>query len=127
MAFKFNPISGNLDLVNSAEQEILKGDFSAANNQSTVANVTGLDLASITGVAFEILLVAKLDATSNDTIFYSLQAVNEGSDYVIAQQQNKQNSLNINFSVTSIGQIQYTSDNYAGFVSLDFSWKIIKL
>lgn len=125
MAIAFNPLTGNFDLV--VEQEIQKGSFSAANNVNVETNVVGLDLGSLNCDAFDINLSAKLDATSNDNILYTLQVVNEGTDYVIAQMQNKQNSLNIQFSITSAGQIQYTSDNYAGFVSLDFTWKIIKL
>lgn len=122
MAFKFNPFTGNFDQV---EVDLLSGTFAAANNQATPANVTGLDLSS--QLAARIELSARLDATANDFNLYTLEVYAVDSDYVIIQSQAGPNTLNIDFTITTLGQIQYTSDNYAGFVSLDFTWKIIPI
>lgn len=122
MAFKFNPFTGNFDQV---EVDLLSGSFAAANNVASASDVTGLDLSS--QLAARVELSARLDATVNDFMLYTLEIYAVDSDYVIVQSQAGPNTLNIDFTITTGGQVQYTSDNYAGFVSLDFTWKIIPI
>ena len=118
----FNPLTGNFDLVRT--DELGSGTFSAANNQASPADVTGL---SFGNQAASVQLFARLDATSNDYLIYNLEIYPIDGDYVIVQSQSGPNTLNIDFTVTVGGQVQYTSDNYAGFSTLDFTWKSLQI
>lgn len=122
MAFKFNPFTGNFDQV---EIDLLSGSFAASNNVTVATDVTGLDLSN--QLAARIELSARLDATSDDFKIYTLEVYAVDSDYVIVQSQAGPNTLNIDFTITTLGQVQYVSDNYAGFASLDMVWKIIPI
>lgn len=118
----FNPLSG-FDLVRT--DELTTGAFAAANNVTVSANVTGLDVSSFEGARIEIK--ANLDATADLFKKYTLEVYSTGSDYVIVQTQVGPNTLNIDFTVTTGGQIQYTNNNYAGFVTLDYKWTILSI
>lgn len=120
MAFKLNPFTGKFDQV---ESDLNTGSFSAANNVSVAADVTDLDLSGINSTT--VTIRASLDATADDYVQYFLDIYETGGDYALAQSQSGSNSLNLQFSITSAGQVQYTSDNYAGFVSLTLDWKYI--
>jgi hypothetical protein len=94
--------------------------FSGANNQSSAANVTGLVFAS--SDQFKAWINIKVIATSNLYEAYEILAIKKGASWELVQESNGDDSLVV-FSITSGGQIQYTSANYSGFTSLDIKFR----
>jgi len=119
----FHPLTG-FDLVRATE--IMRGQHSGSDT-AVNENIIDLDLSTFNSDAFTIKVLAKLDATMDQTTVYHLEVYNTGTDYILAQTQVGSNTLNIDFSVTSAGQIQYTGDTYTGFTSLSLTWNIIKI
>jgi hypothetical protein len=100
--------------------------FSAANNVTIPANVTGL-VASYTNVrSFSCQMVVSLIATTNLYEQFEFKAVQSstqtGNWYFV--QDSVGDNCGLVFSITSSGQVQYTSTNQAGFVSLTFKFKM---
>lgn len=90
--------------------------FSAANNQSSPANVTGLAFANGTTRSFESLISISIDATTDLYAVYKILGIQKGSDWHISISYTGDDT-GIEFSITSAGQVQYTSSNLSGFVS----------
>jgi hypothetical protein len=86
------------------------------NGQASPANVTGLSFANGTVRAFKVLISITIDATASLYEAYEIIGVQKGSSWDIAQMSTGDDSLVV-FSITTAGQIQYTSSSYAGFVS----------
>lgn len=94
--------------------------FSGANNVSTPTNVTGLIVStspSVVPVYVYVNATAKLAAVVNLSVYsnpaisgYSIDGVVVGDD------------VQVDFTISSSGQILYTSPNYPGFVSLTLTW-----
>lgn len=125
MGFTFNPFTGNFDAIqDAAANEILTGSFSAANNQTTAANVTNLDVSSYKGARVE--LTVEIDATADLFEKFQLDIMNKSTDFDMVVESLGDTS-NITFTITSAGQVQYTSGNEAGFVSSTFTWAIVKV
>lgn len=99
-------VNGDLDQVS----------FSIANNQTTLANVTGVAFANGTVRSAEIQYSIAIDATADLFESGKVLAVQRGADWVITQTGNGDNSQLL-FDVSTSGQLQYTSGNIAGFVS----------
>ena len=117
-----NKTSKNLqDNINFADKVTKRHqEFSAANNQASAANVTGLDLAGFRGAAIE--LTVDIQATSDLFAKFRLEAVQKNGAWQLTQE-HLGDETNINFSITAAGQIQYTSGNEAGFTSSTFKWE----
>lgn len=90
--------------------------FSAANNQSSPANVTGLAFANGVVRSFSAIVSIALIATASQYEEYELDGIQRGSDWVMSQVSTGDDS-GIVFSITTAGQVQYTSLNSSGFVS----------
>lgn len=94
--------------------------FSGANNVTTPTNVTGLVVStspSVVPVYVYVNATAKLAAVVNLSVYsnpaisgYSIDGVVVGDD------------VQVDFTISSSGQILYTSPNYPGFVSLTLTW-----
>lgn len=91
-------------------------DFNIANNQTTLANVAGVSFANGTVRSAEMQYSIEIDATADLYESGTIRAVQRGSDWAVSQTTNGDNSQ-VLFDVDSSGQLQYTSGNYAGFVS----------
>lgn len=96
--------------------DINETSFSLANNQVAAANVTGLLFPSASVRAFDALVDIIIDGTADVYESFRLHGVQRASDFQMAVEAVGDNS-GITFSITSGGQIQYTSGNTAGFVS----------
>lgn len=96
--------------------DIQETSFSAANNQAAVANVTGLAFAAGTVRSFSALVSVEIDATGELYEQFTLQGINKNGSFNLSVDSVGDNS-GIVFSITSAGQIQYTSTNVSGFVS----------
>jgi len=96
--------------------DISETSFAAANNQAAAANVTGLAFANGVVRSFKALVSVEIDATADLYESYELMGIQKGSGWDMSIESVGDES-NIVFSITSAGQVQYTSANEAGFVS----------
>jgi len=104
--------------------DIVETAFSIANNQAVAANVTGLAFANANVRSAEVNYSVEIDATADLFETGTLKLIQRGADWSFSQTTAGDNSLII-FSVTTAGQIQYTSANYTGFVSGDIKFRAI--
>lgn len=104
--------------------DIDETDFSGANGVVSPANVTGFAFANATVRSFEALVSIEVDATAPLYEVRTLRGVQRGSDWVMSETSNGDNSL-VELTITNAGQVQYTSDTYAGFVSLNIKFRAI--
>lgn len=100
----------------SSAGDINETSFSAANNQGAAANVTGLAFANGVVRSFKAQVSVSIDATADLFEVFELTGVQKGSSWDMAVSSVGDNS-GIVFSITTAGQVQYTSTNVAGFVS----------
>ena len=98
--------------------------FSGANNQVTVADVTGFAFANANVRSFKALVSVVVDATTDLFETYELVAIQKATSWDMAQTAVGDNSLVV-FSITDAGQVQYTSSNFSGFVSLTIKFRAI--
>lgn len=97
-------------------------NFSAANNQTVAANVTGMTTTGHNAVYF--IVNIDLDATVDQAALCEIKAMDIGGSWILNQECAGSPGINVVFSISGT-QVQYTSDNYAGFVSLDIKWQEI--
>lgn len=96
--------------------DIAETSFSIANNQASPANVTGLAFSNAVVRGFEVLATVEIDATADLYETFALYGIQKGASWDMSQESVGDDS-GIVFSINSSGQIQYISQNYAGFVS----------
>jgi hypothetical protein len=96
--------------------DIAHTSFAAANNVSSPANVTGLAFAAASVRSFKVQISVSIDATTDLNEVFELTGVQLASGFVMASSSVGDDS-GVVFTITSAGQIQYTSQNSAGFVS----------
>lgn len=101
--------------VNSAG-DINETSFSAANNQSSAANVTGLAFANGTVRSFKALVSVAIDATTDLFESFELHGIQKGAAWDMTVSSVGDDS-GLVFSITTSGQVQYTSTNLSGFTS----------
>jgi len=106
------PIDGDIDLTL----------FNGANNQSSPANVTGLNFSNAVVRSFRAQVSVSVDATSDLFEVFDLLGVQRGSDWAMSVVTPGDDSL-VDFTITSAGQIQYTSGNYSGFSTLRIQFR----
>jgi hypothetical protein len=93
-----------------------------ANNQSSPVNVTGFNY---TSGYFEVLMRVTVVATTNALEMFKLYGVlsnNASTGWAMSEISVAGDTTGVSFSITSAGQLQYTSPSYPGFVSLSFNW-----
>lgn len=100
----------------AAPGDITTTSFSAANNQIAPANVTGLSFSNSLTRSFTANVAISLIATSNSYENVTLNAIQRSADWQMVAQSAGDIS-GVVFSITTGGQIQYTSPNSTGFVS----------
>ena len=96
--------------------------FTGANNQAAPANITGLLFAYTSVRSFIVQMAVTVIATTNLYSQYELKGVQHASGWYFIID-NIGDDVLITLSITSAGQIQYTSPNYTGFTSLTFKFK----
>lgn len=104
--------------------DISETSFGGANNQSTPANVTGFAFANGTVRSFKAHGSIVVDATADLYEEFEIHGIQRGADWVISEARTGDTSQ-VEFTITTAGQIQYTSANYAGFVSLNIKFRAI--
>jgi hypothetical protein len=110
----------------SSPGDINESTFALTNDQSTVADVTGLAFNNAVVRSFEALVTIVIDATADLYETYKLVGIQKGASWDMAPSSVGDDSL-VTFSITNAGQIQYTSADYAGFVSGEISYRAITL
>lgn len=108
----------------SATGDIAETSFSMANNQISAADVTGLAFATGVVRGFEALVTVEIDATADLYEVFKLQGIQKGASFDMSVEATGDNSQ-VNFTINSAGQVQYTSGNLAGFVSGDIKFRAI--
>lgn len=96
--------------------DIAQTSFTGAQNASNV-DVTGLTFANGTTGGFDAWVYVKIVATANLYAHFHLRGVQRASDWVLIQSY-VGDSTSVVFSITTSGQIRYTSGSYTGFSSL---------
>lgn len=110
-------LQGDIDALPTASAgDISETSFSLANNQVSAANVTGLAFANATVRGFNALVTVEIDATADLFEQFTLDGIQKGASWNMSVSAVGDNS-GVVFSITSAGQVQYTSANQAGFVS----------
>lgn len=87
-----------------------------SNSQTLPHNVDAFLFANASVRAFNAIVTVVVNATTSLYELFEINGVQKGSDWEITIQSTGDVS-GVSFSITSAGQIQYTSANYAGFVS----------
>src|SRR5271165_416361 len=125
-------VSAHLNGINTAlgtattSGDIAVTSFSAANNQNSAANVTGLAFANGSIRAFSAQVSVTVIATSSLYENFTLNGIQRGADWQMSST-SVGDSSGFVFTITSAGQVQYTDNNYSGFTSatLKFRAKIL--
>ena len=103
--------------------------FSAANNVTSPANVTGLAFAESSVRSFKVLVTIVIDATVDLYTQVELRGLQKATGIWIMSSNEIGDESNILFTITSSGgngQVQYTSGNEAGFVSSTFTFSVLE-
>ena len=96
--------------------DIQETSFSIANNQVAAANVTGLAFSNSVVRSFKALVSVQIDATLDLWETVELIGINKAGVFDMAQS-GIGDDTGVVLTITSGGQIQYTSATYSGFVS----------
>lgn len=96
--------------------DISETSFSAADGQAVAADVTGFTFANATVRAFKALVSVTIAASTPLYEVIEVLGVQKGSGWDITLQ-SAGDSSGVNLSITSAGQMQYTSATYPGFAS----------
>ena len=110
----------------SSAGDIFETSFSAANNQAAAADVTGFAFANGVVRSFKALVSITIDATADKFEAYELKAVQKGADWSLEQESVGDDS-GVVFTITTAGQVQYTSTNNAGFSSATIKFRAYTL
>lgn len=108
----------------SSAGDLSELSFSLTNNQVTAANVTSFAFANGTVRSFDAHVSVFIDATSDLFEEFTIKGIQKGTDWDYSITSEGDNSQ-VNFSVTTSGQVQYTSGNIAGFVSGTIKFRAI--
>lgn len=108
----------NLDF---SDVKIITNTFTAANNQSAATNVTGLSFANASYRNAKIIISVFIDATGDLAATYSLDAIQKAASWEMSQDYTG-DATGIVFTITSAGQVQYTSTNVSGYSSSVFKF-----
>lgn len=106
--------------------DIDETSFVGANNVSTPTDVTGLVFPNANVRVFTAVVSATVIATTSLYEEFTIRGIQKGSDWDIAISEVGDVS-NVLFTITSSGQIQYTSPDYTGFTSLTIKFRAITL
>ncbi len=96
--------------------DINETSFSLSNNQSSPANITSFVFANGSVRSFEALVSVYIDATSPLYEVFTLRGIQKSSSWDLSISSSGDDSQ-ISLSITSAGQVQYTSANISGFNS----------
>jgi len=108
----------------SSTGDIKQTSFAGADSQAAPDDITGFLFSNASVRSFKALVSVSIDATAELYESFDLQGIQKGSTWDLSISSVGDDSL-VNFSITNAGQIQYTSDTYAGFTSLTIKFRAI--
>lgn len=106
----------------SGTGDIATTSFTGANTQSSPVNVTGLAFANGSVRGFRALVTVTIVASTNIYETFELIGTQRAADWTLSQKSDGDDTV-IEFTITTSGQVQYTSSTYAGFSSLTMKFK----
>jgi len=107
-----------------SDGDISETSFSIADGVGAATNVTGFAFANGTVRSFSALVSIEVDATADLFEVVQIDGVQRGSDWSISVRESGDDS-EVDFTITTAGQIQYTGGTYAGFVSGKIKFRAI--
>jgi hypothetical protein len=102
--------------------DYVSASFSAANDVATPTNVTGLAFDNATYRTFNLQLAVSVNATTQLYQQVTIDAVQTAAGWQLFVSE-VGDVLDIEFNITNTGQVQYTSLNFAGWVSTTIKWQ----
>jgi len=96
--------------------DINEQNYSFSNSQATPESITGLVFSNAVVRSFKATVSVSIDADSNIFEVFEINGIQKDTEWDITINSAGDVS-DINFSITTSGQIQYTSANYTGFVT----------
>lgn len=110
--------------VGASAGDIPETYFGASNNQAAAADVTGLAFAAGVVRSFDALVSVAIDATASLYEVFKLNGVQLSTGYTMYVSSTGDTS-GVVFTITTAGQVQYTSTNVTGFVSDKIQFRAI--
>lgn len=104
--------------------DIEETSFAGANDQLVLANVTGFAFSNAVVRSFTALVSVVVDADEDLYEQFTLDGIQKASGWDMAITAVGDDS-GVSFDITSAGQIQYSSADYAGFSSLAIKFRAI--
>lgn len=106
--------------------DIKETSFAVANSQAVAANVTGFAFSNSVVRSFKALVSIQIDATLDLWETVELIGINKAGVFDMAQS-GIGDDTGVVLTITSGGQVQYTSATYSGFVSGAIKFRAISL
>ena len=100
----------------SSVGDIDETSFNISNSQALPDNVHNFLFSNAVVRGFTALVTVEIDATNDLFEEFTLNGIQKGASWGMSIESQGDDS-GVVFSITSAGQIQYTSNNYTGFVS----------
>jgi hypothetical protein len=104
--------------------DIDEKSYSFSNSQVVPESVTDFAFSNALVRSFNAIVSVKIDADSDLYEVFELHGIQKGSEWDLSISSSGDNT-GIMFSVTNSGQLQYTSQNYTGFVSGTMKFRAI--
>ncbi len=104
--------------------DIEHNSFSVVNNQTALSNITGLSFSNALVRSFNVEASVTIDASLDLFEVVKISGIQKGSEWDISISSIGDNT-GVIFSITSSGQLQYTSQNYTSFVSGTIKFRAI--
>lgn len=105
--------------------DITETNFVGANNVSTFANITGSIFSPSIVRSFRMLLNVSIVSTSSLYTQFEIRGIQTASGWTTSNISVTElgDNVGVAFNLLSSGQLQYTSSNYTGFVSLNIKFR----
>lgn len=117
-------IDNDLSVIKGSAGDIIETSFSIANNQSSAANITGLAFANGIVRSFSAILSIYVDATTDQFSQIKIDGIQKSASWDINVSEIG-DITGIEVSITSAGQLQYTSPSFTGFSSGTMKFRAI--
>lgn len=110
-------------LSSGSSGDISETAFAGAQSASA-ANVTGFAFANATVRSFRALAHVEIDATADLFEVFYMEGIQTASGWSMTVSSTGDDSL-VTFDISATGQITYSSSTYAGFASMDITFRAI--
>jgi len=104
--------------------DIQEQSYSFSNSQIIPESIAGFQLSNALVRTFNAVISVQVEADSDLFEFFEVSGIQKNSEWDIAVRSVGDNT-GIIFSITSTGQMQYTSSNYSGFISGTMKFKAL--